>query len=346
VAGAFPFSRKEIVMHPSVNPHSLPVLGGIAGVLRWLEELALISSGPLLVFGLGVALVALLTDGQLLVQQPWLLYAWAVAQAVGCDALLLGSSYNVGHSLRSRRYVAAVGYGVLVGALAYVGYVAALVFATSESSGVSTADALRSLGLDGTTWIVQRSALSVGLVVLSGLLRYVAPPKAMPDIALEREQLERELALEPLRAQARAQKATGWRAVGAALVKSSTFEDFPPTGPGTPVKFSAQEENIAAQEKNIAAQDANFRLMSSELPPTRLRAVTAPRKASARRKRDTRNARSTAGVRTASVEGRVRAAWSGPDMTVGQLQSAAGIGRSTASKWRKVLLAESSEMAV
>jgi hypothetical protein len=53
----------------------LPFLAGIAGLLRWLEELANIVSGPLLTAGLAIALIDLLTDGALLTTQPWLLYA-------------------------------------------------------------------------------------------------------------------------------------------------------------------------------------------------------------------------------------------------------------------------------
>ena len=62
--------------------HDLPLLGGIAGFLRWLESLAVIASGPLLTLGLGVALVDLLTDGKLPAATPWLLFARAVSQAV------------------------------------------------------------------------------------------------------------------------------------------------------------------------------------------------------------------------------------------------------------------------
>jgi hypothetical protein len=189
--------------------HDLPLLGGIAAILHWLEELAVITSGPLLTVGLGIALTALLTGGAILTSIPALIYVWAVAQAVGTDALLVGSSFQMAHSLRSRRYFAAVGYALLVAALAYVGYVAALVFATQEAQGVTTAQALSDLGLDATSWILQRSALSVALVVLSGVLRYVAPTKVAASLEDERAKLERELELEPLRQRLRGQKAVG-----------------------------------------------------------------------------------------------------------------------------------------
>ena len=87
--------------------------------------------------------------------------------------------------------------------LAYVGFLASNVFATQQSQGLTTAEALARLGMDGTSWIVQRSALAVALVVLSGLLRYRLPA-AEASAADERERLARELELEPLRAQLRA----------------------------------------------------------------------------------------------------------------------------------------------
>jgi hypothetical protein len=216
----------------------LPFLATIAGCLRWLEELLNILSGPLLVAGLGLALVDLLTDGALLTSQPELLYAWAIAMALGLDAQLVGTSAKLGRALRSQRYWTAAGCTVLVLALSYVAFLAAQVFATQEAHGWTTAQALSALGMDGTTWLIQRSALSVVLVVLSGLLRYTRP--LVSGTQEERARLERELELEPLRAAVRMRKARGWRAVAAsafakdAQTSTEPITDWPPTGPGTP----------------------------------------------------------------------------------------------------------------
>jgi hypothetical protein len=49
-------------------------LGWIAAIIRWFEDLVNLLSSPLLTVGLGIALVALLTDGQLLARIPILLY--------------------------------------------------------------------------------------------------------------------------------------------------------------------------------------------------------------------------------------------------------------------------------
>src|SRR5260370_8632468 len=67
------------------HEQELPVLAGIAACLRWLEELVVLLSGPLLMAGLGLGLGALRSEGQLLVSAPWLVYAWATSQTAGRD---------------------------------------------------------------------------------------------------------------------------------------------------------------------------------------------------------------------------------------------------------------------
>jgi hypothetical protein len=312
--------------------HDMPLLGGIAGFLRWCESLAVIASGPLLTLGLGVALVDLLTDGRLLATTPWLLFAWAVSQAVGVDAQLIGSSFQLAHSLRSRRYLAAIGYGVLVAVLAYVAYLAATVFSTQQALGIATSEALARLGLDSESWILQRSALSVVLVVLSGLLRYVVPAKQELALEDERAQLERQLTLEPLRQQARLQKtlgAAGLARQAIAAARGKPVDDHPPTGPGTPVQAMPAAAGAATETPE----------------PRQLRAVTVPRQAAAtntgstrRRRRRVRNGPG----RRESAEAKVRAVWQ-PGMSLRQLEAAAGIGRSTASKWARIMESEAAQ---
>jgi hypothetical protein len=72
------------------------------------------------------------------------------------------------------------------------------------------------LGLDQQSWLVQRAALSVLLVCLSGWTHYHLPSKAQ-SLARERATLEQELALAPLRQRLRRQQAIGF----ASLARSS-----------------------------------------------------------------------------------------------------------------------------
>lgn len=315
------------------HEHRLFMLGGVAALLHWLEALAVILSGPLLTIGLGIALTDLLTDGKLLASEPWLLYAWAISQAVGVDAQLVGSSYRIAHSLRSGRPWAALGYGLLVVALAYVGFIAAQIFATQQAQGITTAAALTQLGMNSTAWILQRSALSVALVVLSGLLRYVSPGKQRASLEDERAELQRELELEPLRQQLRAGKAMGAAALVRATIASARGQDpqKPPTGGGTPV----------AQGKPL-----NFsNLPADEEPPANVVPMTPPRPArrpAARgRANGHKNGRSKRGATPpASYEAVARAAWADGAHTIAAMRKSTGMSQSAASGWVRTFRAE------
>ncbi len=218
-----------------MSERELPMLAAIASFFHWIEEFLAICSGPLLVAGLGLALVDLLTDGRLLATQPELLFAWAIAMALGLDAQLVGTAAKLGRAVRTQHYWTAFFCTILVAALSYVAFLAAQVFATQEAHGWTTSQALAALGMDGTTWLVERSILSVVLVVLSGLLRYTPPGQA--TVIEERTKLERELELEPLRQRVRAGKALGATALArnmALAMAGKAPTEAPPTGPGTP----------------------------------------------------------------------------------------------------------------
>lgn len=191
----------------------LPMLAGIGAFITWCEDLLGLLSGPILTAGLAIALVDLLSNNALFSRVPTLLWVWACSMALGLDAQFIGSAAKAAKAMRQRRYWAATGYFILCGALGYVGFIASNVLATQEANGITTAEALARLGLDSTNWIVQRSVLAVVLVFLSGFLRYVAPGKNVAtSTAEERERLEAELELEPLRAQLRNQKVRDMRA--------------------------------------------------------------------------------------------------------------------------------------
>lgn len=320
-------------MQPTTE-RELPMLAGIGAFVTWCEELLAILSGPILTFGLAIALVALLTDGALLVRIPALLYVWAASQAVGLDAQFIGSAAKLARAIRQRRGWPIFGYIVLCTALGYVGYVASNVFATQEANGITTAAALARLGMDSTSWIVQRSALAVGLVFLSGLLRYVAPQR---DAALsaeeERDRLQRELELEPLRNQLRAQQLRGVRgAWGALRGKDSTIEQpLPPPLPAS---------GRAAKTTPLDAQEE-----PPQKPPT---GPGTPVSASKRRNRGAKRPGTARIVplRSGSAEERIRQVVAErPKISVRALTRRAGVSESTASKWLQVIAAERAQVA-
>lgn len=194
------------------SERELPMLAGIGAFVTWCEDLLAVLSGPILTAGLAIALIDLLSDGQLFTRLPMLLWVWAGSMALGLDAQFIGSSAKLARAMRQRRPWVAFGYILLCLALGYVAFLATYVFAVQEANGISTTEALSRLGMDSTTWIFQRSVLAVILVFLSGLLRYVPPAvNVAADTTEERERLLAEIELEPLRAQKRAMQLRGMR---------------------------------------------------------------------------------------------------------------------------------------
>jgi hypothetical protein len=93
--------------------------------------------------------------------------------------------------------------------LAYIAYVAAWVFATQQAYHLTIAQALARLGMDSTTWLWQRSAVSVLLVCLSGYLRYRAPRRQAQSLDERRRAIEEQMVLDELKTRQRAQQAQG-----------------------------------------------------------------------------------------------------------------------------------------
>lgn len=348
----------------SNSERELPMLAALAALIAWVEEFLALLSGPMLTFGLGIALVDLLTDGGLLASQPALLYVWAISQAAGLDAQLVGSAAKLAKAARAKRTWAAAGYGVLIVALGYVAYLASNVFATQQADGITTAQALARLGMNSTSWIVQRSALSVALVVLSGVLRYVRP--AETSIEDEKAKLQRDLELEPMRQQVRGMKAKGAVSLASTLIGLANTQ-LPVATPPDSFHTAPQEALQQPQEaKTIIDAPALSEATSAPVQPQELdddppppsgggQPTTPVRTPRSRRRAiltltpDTPRRRRAAQargkgshpspVRTGSVEAKVRAVYR-PGMSVSQLERKAGVSRSAAGKYRRVLEAE------
>lgn len=339
----------------------LPMLAGIAACIRWVEELAALLSGPILTAGLAIALIDLLTDGKLLATTPALLFAWAASQTVGLDAQLVGSSAKLGRAIRQRAPWAILGYVLLVCALGYVAYLASDVFATQQAEGITTAQALARLGMDGATWIIQRSALAVVLVVLSGLLRYVAPAPAQISLADERDRLARELELEPLRQRLRAQQVGGWRAVAQTALQGAGMAQSTQTAIDAPAPFEASQQPPTATQGGAQAviQAMPDRSDVPTRPPTgpgspaskpsrqtrtaaaNVTPMRSPRAPAPRRDRKTAARANARSGKRGSAEARVRTLLEAePGIAFDELVRRAKVSESTASKWSAVVAAE------
>jgi hypothetical protein len=194
---------------PTEQEHELPALAAIAGFFHWLEEFLVILSGPFLTAGLGIGLVDLLSDGALFVNAPSLLYVWAIAQTVGVDGQMVGTWARVGRAWRKKAWGSVFGFALLGVVLAYVGFVAALVFAYQQAYHLTIASALGKLHMDTISWLWQRTAVSVGLVCLSGLLRYQKPRPVVVDVEAEIQRIENERRIQAAKAQAQGDRLRG-----------------------------------------------------------------------------------------------------------------------------------------
>jgi hypothetical protein len=244
----------------------MPLLGGIAATLRWCESLAALASGPLLSVGLGVALIDLMTGGRLLTTIPWLLWLWGASMAIGLDAQLVGTFDRCRTAMRERRWLAMTGLLILGCVLAYVGFLSASAFGFQQAFGLTEADALGRLGIDGVTWQLQRAALAVGLVALSGFTRERGSPKTVED---ERKALERELTLEPLRQQLRQKKTLGAVSLAKSVFTGRTEEPpaeetAEPETTDTPVRVRGGTP-LSVEEKIRRALTRNPALSGAEL---------------------------------------------------------------------------------
>jgi len=248
----------------------LPFLAGIALLLRWCEELIVLLSGPLLMAGLGIGLVALLSDGQLLVTAPWLVYAWAISQAVGVDGQLVGAWYRVSVAVARKHWGVALGFVVLGLLLAYVAYIAALVFATQQTYQLAPGQALARLGMDSTAWLWQRSAVSVLLVCLSGYLRYRVPRKQMLSLEERKRAIQEQMQLDALRQDQREQQARGAVHLLRGVVQAARGQDASDARHGGVTPETAEEQEVNA----MAA--APLSTSSAPLPMAWLRVPTVP----------------------------------------------------------------------
>lgn len=250
-----------------MTERELPMLAGIAAFFRWLEELANILNGPVLLMGMFIALVDLLTDGALTLDAPVLLFIWAGAQAIGIDVQTLGCFARVRHA-RGWQLAGWLTLGIVLG---FAGWQAAYVYSIQHSEHITEAAALAQLGFSPALWLGWRAFLAMFLIALSGLTRYAAPKGS--TIIEERTKLERELELEPLRAQVRMRKALGWRNVAATIAAKPVAQmspEIPPTGPGTPGAASRPATDTPLTSPEQSSGQA-IRLVPARLSPAQQR---------------------------------------------------------------------------
>jgi|GEM_PF-7111252 len=209
----------------TVNDEERPMflLGPLAAVLRWLEALANLLSGPLLAVGAIIAVIDLTTDGRLTASYPPLLYLFAISQAVGVESQLMGAWDRARAALVHRRYWGLLGHVLLGVLLAVIVYVGLYAFLGEQSFHMTTTQALAALGVSARFWLFLRAGIAIFLVALSAWTRYRTPRQT--SLEDERARLQRELELEPLRQRLRHTRLAGVRDAASALLRSPDLPD-------------------------------------------------------------------------------------------------------------------------
>ena len=170
--------------------------------------------------------------------------------------------------------------------LCYVAWIAAQTFAVQQADHLTTTQALASIGLNHTTWLVQRSALSVALVALSGWFRYHPPSKVRLSVEEELSEIERQTKIDAARRALREQQVVGAARLGRNLLgatqgRKPTEESTPdplPTGPGSPAASSPdngslEESSSETGSKVVALPDRS----SKRQAPRRLKPAARQR---------------------------------------------------------------------
>ncbi len=267
-----------------------PFISGLAEALTWLEELISMLSGPFLTIGAGIALMGLLTDGAVLLQQPWLITAYGISQSVGVDGMLIGSSFLLARAWSRGNVGGVIGNMLLVAVLGYIVYLGGFIFNFTQAFHVDSATALLQLGIDKITWLWQRTAVGVGLVVLSGLRRY--QPKVAIDLDQQLADIENKKRIDAAKRAAAAERLKGLRAMAQEALHptpdvapvvpdmdmsvTTTIEDDTPAAAPAALMTTAELRDYAKQILGRTLKDTEAIAIIKTVPGvTRLPAVGA-----------------------------------------------------------------------
>jgi hypothetical protein len=312
----------------------MPGLAGIAAVMRWLEELIVVLSAPMLIFGMGITLVDLLTDGAATLAVPWLLFAWALSQAMGIEANISGAAFKAKLAYERGAWGALFFYTALVLSLGAVAIIAGYAYAFHQSQGVPINATLRDLGIDAASWTMARAILAFVLVVISALLRFTGKKATAASKA---QKLREEIELLPLIQAKREMQLQGVQRLSAQArgkgVRASEMG----------VAAQVTLPNVAAINAQLPADlshdsDASIHLATRDGEP-----VTGPGRTVGRTPRSKTSPRT--GPRkprgAASWEVEARIAWVNGAHTVGQIERAVkGISHTAAQYWAGVFKGE------
>lgn len=204
----------------------------VGDVLKWIEDLVTALAGYAITFSLAVGVIDLLTDGQLVEQNPWITFAYAVGMATGLTGQLVACSYKASRNYVKGAIAKGVGFTILALILACVEFQAGIIFGFHQAFGTSVDDSIASLGLTKPEFIEIRTFVAVGLTLMSGFLRYQVPSKRL-SIEAEKREIARRTALSIAKMEAQKEK-TKALLLGVKSVARATTNHTDPASDITP----------------------------------------------------------------------------------------------------------------
>jgi hypothetical protein len=318
-----------------MNDHDgLPGIAFLSACWRWFEELIVVLSAPMLLFGAGITVVDLLTDGSATLAVPWLLFAWAVSQAMGIEANVSGAVHKAKLAYERGAWFPMILYILLVCALGAVVIIAGYAYSYHQAQGIPIQDSLRDLGIDPAMWTMSRSILAFALIAISAAMRFTGKK---PDAASKAQKLREEIELLPLQQQKRELQLHGvQRLTAQARGKAPPPAMGAPTPSTTPLVVSARTDDDASLDEN---GDSGAYISAVSGPNGGY--ISAVGGSAKRRVRTGKSKRAPRG--SLSWEQSARDAWQ-PGMTIDQLTDAVpGMKRTAGAHWRAVIMAEERE---
>jgi hypothetical protein len=232
----------------------LPLIAALSAGLRWVEELITALSGFALTVALGVGVIDLASGGRLTASDPNIDMVYAVSLAIGVSGQLVGMASRTTRTWRHNKPLALFYASITVG-LGYVEWLAGVVYAFHQTFGETVAASLANMGIAERDFIGIRTAVAVGLVVLSGSLRYQKPKKkkSVEQIIAENERAARIAESNAKLRQARVANAMGvLSAGGRAAVEAARAAGAIARADGEPVASAAGADASVAPVVQLA----------------------------------------------------------------------------------------------
>jgi hypothetical protein len=307
-------------------------LGAIASAIRWFTEFLILANILLLMAGSVIAVTNLLTNGALNHLSQGFDLVWAGSQSVAIEVLFMTAFVRAARYGRQGRYGAILGW-IVVGLLLAVPTIqASLVYAMTQTLGISTAQALTLLHLPIFTWLLTRSILVAFVGALDGWASYT-PEEHRKTVAERVRELDDKAKI--TEATGRLNQARAKAMVGVAKAAFSNNEDE--------AEGAEEADGEATDSRPHAATDTGEE--SGEVPASQ---STAGRRGKGERRlyslaeaKEYRRQRDNGSAQRVVFSFLAKH----PDAPLSQIMAATGLGRTAVAKHKRMFFAQQTARA-